>query len=119
MFSCNSLQYSKQSKYKYPNTTTYLQNPQSRFLFGHFINLEGTEELIRKYNIRILEINETCVIFEKTGHTDETQGLFNELSQKLQVLQFIRSGRVAITKSKIERLSDMLANIEAHKMMYE
>ena len=84
-----------------------------------FINLEGTEELIRKYNIRILEINETCVIFEKTGHTDETQGLFEELSQKVKVLQFIRSGRVAITKSKIERLSDMLANIEAHKMIYE
>jgi acetolactate synthase-1/3 small subunit len=28
------------------------------------------------------------------------------------VLQFIRSGRVAVTRSNIERLSDMLANIE-------
>jgi len=27
-------------------------------------------------------------------------------------LQFIRSGRVAITKSKVERLSDMLAEME-------
>ncbi|MCQ2195866.1 MAG: acetolactate synthase small subunit [Paludibacteraceae bacterium] len=76
-----------------------------------FIKLNGTEDLIRKYNIRILELTETCVIFEKTGHSDETQGLFNELSQKVQVLQFIRSGRVAITKSKIERLSDMLAKL--------
>jgi acetolactate synthase-1/3 small subunit len=27
-------------------------------------------------------------------------------------LQFIRSGRVAITKSKVERLSDMLEGIQ-------
>ena len=57
-------------------------------------------------------MNETCVVLEKTGHYDETQGLFDELSQKLKVLQFIRSGRVAITKSKLERLSDMLASLE-------
>jgi acetolactate synthase-1/3 small subunit len=77
-----------------------------------FLQLGSIEQLIRKYNIRILEMNETCVVLEKTGHYDETQGLFDELSQKLKVLQFIRSGRVAITKSKIERLSDMLASLE-------
>lgn len=77
-----------------------------------FLQLSSIEQLIRKYNIRILEMNETCVVLEKTGHYDETQGLFDELSQKLKVLQFIRSGRVAITKSKIERLSDMLASLE-------
>lgn len=77
-----------------------------------FLQLDSIEQLIRKYNIRILEMNETCVVLEKTGHYDETQGLFDELSQKLKVLQFIRSGRVAITKSKLERLSDMLASLE-------
>ncbi|MEE0997560.1 MAG: acetolactate synthase small subunit [Paludibacteraceae bacterium] len=77
-----------------------------------FLQLGSIEQLIRKYNIRILEMNETCVVLEKTGHYDETQGLFDELSQKLKVLQFIRSGRVAITKSKLERLSDMLASLE-------
>jgi acetolactate synthase-1/3 small subunit len=38
--------------------------------------------------------------------------LFEELSKTIGVLQFIRSGRVAITKSKIERLSDMLAELD-------
>jgi acetolactate synthase-1/3 small subunit len=70
------------------------------------------ESLIRKYNIRILEMNDTCVVFEKTGLYDETQQLFEELSKTVGVLQFIRSGRVAITRSKVERLSDMLAEIE-------
>ncbi len=76
------------------------------------LKLGSVEALIRKYNIRILEMNENSVVLEKTGHYSETQGLFEELSANLNVLQFIRSGRVAITKSKIERLSDMLAVIE-------
>lgn len=70
------------------------------------------EELVRRHNIRILDITEVWTVFEKTGHYDETQQLFKELSEKIGVLQFIRSGRVAITKSKVERLSDMLAAME-------
>lgn len=76
------------------------------------LELGSIEALIRSYGIRVLELTETCVVFEKTGTYEETQNLFDELSQTIGVLQFIRSGRVAITKSKVERLSDMLASIE-------
>lgn len=76
------------------------------------IEFDGVEDLIRRHNIRILDLNESFVVFEKTGHYEETQELFDELQEKFTVLQFIRSGRVAITKSKVERLSDMLAEIE-------
>jgi len=74
-----------------------------------FIRMEGVEDLIRKYNVRVLDINETSVVLEKSGHYDETQALFRELSESIGVLQFIRSGRIAITKCKVERLSDMLS----------
>lgn len=67
------------------------------------------EYMVRKYNIRILEISRDCVVFLKAGHYAETQALFDELAAKVGVLQFIRSGRIAITKSPVERLSDMLA----------
>ena len=67
-----------------------------------FIKMGTVEELIRKY----------CVVLEKSGHYEETQALFRELSETIGVLQFIRSGRVAITKSRVERLSDMLAEME-------
>lgn len=77
-----------------------------------FLKMGTVEELIRKYNARILEMNETCVVLEKSGHYDETQALFRELSDSIGVLQFIRSGRIAITKSKVERLSDMLSAME-------
>lgn len=77
-----------------------------------FIKIGSAEQLIRKYYAQILEINENCVVIQKTGHYAETQALFEELSEAIGVLQFIRSGRVAITKSKIERLSDMLAEFD-------
>ncbi|WP_080905815.1 acetolactate synthase small subunit [Parabacteroides sp. Marseille-P3160] len=78
-----------------------------------FIRMGTVEELIRRYHAHILDMNEDCVVLEKSGHYEETQALFKELSETIGVLQFIRSGRVAITKSKVERLSDMLAEIES------
>ena len=66
------------------------------------------ESLIRQYNIKILDMNDTFVVFLKSGHYAETQQLFEELSNTIGVLQFVRSGRIAITKAKVERLSDML-----------
>jgi acetolactate synthase-1/3 small subunit len=81
--------------------------------------LGSIEDLVRRYNVRILDMTPDWVAFEKTGHHNETQGLFDELKKLTAddgggsgVLQFIRSGRIAITKSKVERLSDMLAAME-------
>lgn len=84
-----------------------------------FTKMGGVEDLIRKYDARVLEINEDCVVLEKNGHYEETQSLFRELSERIGVLQFIRSGRIAITKSKVERLSDMLSAMEHKLKRYE
>jgi acetolactate synthase-1/3 small subunit len=81
------------------------------------IALGTVENLVRRYNVRILDMTDVWVVLEKTGHYEETQALFEELKSltadpaggKNGVLQFIRSGRIAITKGKIERLSDMLS----------
>jgi len=85
-----------------------------------FMALGSIEDLVRRYNMRILDMTEVWTVLEKTGHYEETQALFEELKRltaydngaKNGVLQFIRSGRIAITKSKVERLSDMLAAME-------
>ena len=65
------------------------------------------EDLIRKHNARILEVNRTYTVIEKSGHPDETQSLFEELS-RYDVMQFVRSGRVALTKSTVEHVSIFL-----------
>jgi acetolactate synthase-1/3 small subunit len=84
-----------------------------------FLDQVSVEQLIRKHNAIILDINRDTLVIEKTGHYGETQALFHELSEKVRVLQFIRSGRIAITKSKIERLSDMLSEIEEKRKKKE
>jgi len=65
------------------------------------------EKVVRNSGARILEITREYTVIEKTGHKEETQALFEELN-KSKVMQFIRSGRVALTRDPIERLSEFL-----------
>ena len=73
---------------------------------------DSVEKMVRNAGARILEITREYVVIEKTGHKEETQALFNELN-KFRVLQFIRSGRVAITREPFERLSEFLRERDA------
>ena len=68
-------------------------------------NSTRIEGLIRKHNARILEVTQEYTVIEKTGHKEETQELFDDMN-KFKVLQFTRSGRIAITKATRERLSE-------------
>lgn len=67
-------------------------------------NLEG---IIRRHNARILEITKEYTVIEKSGHSDETEALFEELKH-YDIRQFVRSGRVAITKSPEEYVTMFL-----------
>ena len=62
---------------------------------------KNLEVIIRNHNARILEITREYTIIEKTGHSDETEALFEEL-KRYDIRQFVRSGRVAVTKSPVE-----------------
>ncbi len=66
------------------------------------------EAIVRKHGARIMEITEDYTVVEKTGHNNETKALFDEFKKVCGVLQFIRSGRVALTRSPIEKLSQFL-----------
>lgn len=69
------------------------------------------EAIIRNQNARILEMTKEYTIIEKTGHKADTQALFEKL-KPYGVLQFVRSGRVAITRLKKELLSNYLEKME-------
>ena len=72
------------------------------------------EGLVRRYNARILEVTSEYTVIEKTGHKEETQQLFDNM-KKFGVLQFTRSGRIAITKEKKERMSEYLVKLDTRK----
>lgn len=68
--------------------------------------------IVRLYSARIVEVNPTYATIEKTGMTSDILGLFNALNALGCVLQFVRSGRIAITKSCVEHLDEYLAERE-------
>lgn len=65
------------------------------------------ENIIRRHNACILEITREYTVIEKTGHSEETEALFDEL-KRFGISQFVRSGRVAITKSPVEYVTQFL-----------
>ena len=73
-----------------------------------------TETLVRKFNARILEVTKEYTVIEQAGHKAEIDALFEALN-KNKILQFVRSGRDAITRSPVERLSNFLEEMEARR----
>jgi acetolactate synthase-1/3 small subunit len=73
------------------------------------------EKLIRDNFARILVIEREYIIIEKTGRKSETQKLFEELKE-FGVSEFVRSGRISISKSKrrtetfLKELEELSAN---------
>ena len=75
-----------------------------------FLNGESIEKLVRDNGARILVIEEDHIVIEKTGHKEETHDLYDKL-KPLGLLEFVRSGRVAISKSK-RRTEDFIHQLE-------
>lgn len=68
------------------------------------------ERLIRQHHARMLTVEADYVVIEKTGHTEETQELLRQL-KPFGVLEFVRSGRIFITK-EMKHLQHHLDELE-------
>lgn len=71
--------------------------------------------IVRHHDARMVEVNPTYTTVAKTGITAEVMSLFEQLNSKGCVLQFARSGRIAITRSCIERLDQYLTKREEER----
>ncbi len=76
------------------------------------------EATIRKHNARILEVRPEYTVIELTGHKEETQKLFDELN-KYGLLQFTRSGRIAVTRSSKEVFSNYMKEVGKLSVEYD
>lgn len=70
----------------------------------------GLEKIIRDHHARILSLEQDYIVIEKTGHKEDTKELFDTL-RPFNVLEFVRSGRVAMMK-EIDNFSDTLHELE-------
>jgi acetolactate synthase-1/3 small subunit len=68
------------------------------------------EHILRAHHARVLSVEPEFTVIEKTGHKEETQHLFDEL-EPFGILEFVRSGRVAITKP-IRTLTSIVNELE-------
>jgi acetolactate synthase-1/3 small subunit len=76
------------------------------------------DHIVRSNNARILEVSPEYIVLEKTGHKTEINALLNQL-EPFGVLQFSRSGRVAITK-QVKELNAYLKEMdEANRLNVE
>jgi acetolactate synthase-1/3 small subunit len=76
------------------------------------------DHVVRSYNARILEVSPEYIVIEKTGHKTEIAELLHQL-EPYGVLQFVRSGRVAITKQVKELTSYLKEMDEANRQKSE
>ena len=67
---------------------------------------------IRHHEAKITEVNPTYIIVMKSGNTESILSLYNELNKFGCVLQYTRSGRIAVTRSTQEQVSEFLEQRE-------
>lgn len=80
--------------------------------------LENPEvsKIIRKNGASIVEMNSKFSIVERKGKSNTISELYNKLNNLGVVLQFVRSGRIAVTRSYIEHLDIYLEKRERERI---
>ncbi len=67
---------------------------------------------IRHHDAQITEVNPTYIIAMKSGKTEDILSLYKALDAYGCVLQYTRSGRIAVTRSTQEQVSEFLEQRE-------
>ncbi len=65
-------------------------------------------KIIRAHSAKIVEVNETYSIVSITGMPEDIESIFAQLKALDCVLQFVRSGAIAVTKNTRELLDEYL-----------
>ncbi len=94
LFTDDDIVYQEIALYKVP-TKVLLEEPE-------------LETIIRRHSVRILEMTPEYTVLEKAGHRWETDALFETL-RRYDIRQFVRSGRICVTKSPVEYMDIYLA----------
>ena len=75
--------------------------------------------IIRRADARMIEVNPTFCSVMMSGMTDEITGLYYDLEKFNCLLQYTRSGRIAITRSTVEQVSDFLEMQEKNRKRHD
>jgi acetolactate synthase-1/3 small subunit len=62
---------------------------------------KNIEQVLREFNAHLVDIQNGFVIIENTGHIEDTEKLY-EILKPYGIMQFVRSGRISISKQRKE-----------------
>jgi acetolactate synthase-1/3 small subunit len=86
--------------------TIYQESCLFKIKSGLLFDERQIQNIIKDSNARIVTVNKVFFVLEKSGRKEEIELLYRELSV-FGIMQFTRSGRVAVTKDEM-KISTML-----------
>ena len=66
-------------------------------------------KIIRRADVQIIEVNPTFCTAMLSGVTKDIIALYTNLQERNCVLQYTRSGRIAITRNPVEEVNDLIS----------
>ena len=92
--------------YHTEDETIYQQSCLFKIKSDLLFNERQIQNIIKESNARIVTVNKEFFVLEKSGRREELELLHRELSV-FGIMQFTRSGRIAVTKEEM-KISTML-----------
>lgn len=90
--------------------TIYMESALFKMQSDLLFEERQIQNIIKDSNARIVTVNRSFFVIEKSGRRSEIDMVYREL-KPFGIMQFSRSGRIAVTKSEMP-ISKMLANFQ-------
>lgn len=94
--------------YHLDEETIYQESCLFKLSSDLLIDNDKIQDVINSSKSRVVNINKDFFVLEKSGNKEEVEELYH-LLDKYGIMQFVRSGRIAITRDEM-RVSEMLKN---------
>ena len=81
--------------------TIYLETSLFKLKSSSLFEEENIQTIIKNNHANIVTVTSDYFVIEKTGRREETEKLYKEL-ESYGILQFVRSGRISVTKEPMK-----------------
>ena len=105
-----------QAKYFVDNELFMLESALIKISTPVMLSNPEVSHIIRFHGGHIIEVNPTYCTMQKTGRTQTILDLYEKLQEAGAVLQFVRSGRICITRDTEEHLDNFLTEREKKRL---
>ena len=99
--------------YHIDEETVFQESALYKLTSKSLLKEKNIQNIIKNAHANIVTVSKDFFVIEKTGYREETEKLYKDLS-KYGLLQFVRSGRISVTKEPM-RITEILAQNKNHE----